>query len=125
MRKGSAAKRFRSLLQGLFCAGFLTMFPPGLTAEEEQRPQETARIDLVSLPKAAENLSRLGDAVAPEFPLSVFAATAFLGMAQPAMLMDVTKPFSIRRLTAFLTVIRLTPNSFAISASVAILSPGL
>ncbi len=95
MRKGSAAKRFRSLLQGLFCAGFLTMFPPGLTAEEEQRPQETARIDLVSLPKAAENLSRLGDAVAPEFPLSVFAATAFLGMAQPAMLMDVTKPFSI------------------------------
>ena len=71
------------------------MFPPGLTAEEEQRPQETARIDLVSLPKAAENLSRLGDAVAPEFPLSVFAATAFLGMTQPAMLMDVTKPFSI------------------------------
>ena len=36
-----------------------------------------------------------------------------------------TSPFSIREPTAFRTVIRLTPYSLAISASVMILSPGL
>lgn len=53
------------------------------------------RLDVASLPAVAENLSGIGNAVAPGFADSVAMLTVIFSMTPPALLMDVTKPFSI------------------------------
>ena len=82
----------RTFLSGVLCAG-LFMCSAALPAEVP--PREMARLDIVSLPQASATLASFGEAVAPKFTFSVIAATAFLSMTPPAMLLDVTKPFSI------------------------------
>ncbi len=87
-----AAARPRTFLSGVLCAG---LFLCSAALPAEVPPRETARLNIVSLPRAAETLAGLGEAVAPKFTFSVIAATAFLSMTPPAMLLDITKPFSI------------------------------
>ena len=82
----------RSALSGVLCAGLLVCFT---AIRAESPPQEMARLDIVSLPQTSATLASFGEAVAPKFTFSVIAATAFLSMTPPAMLLDVTKPFSI------------------------------
>ena len=80
---------FRSIL----CAGLSAAFSCALPAAEQ--PREMVRLDVASLPALAENLSGIGNAVAPGFADSVVMLTVIFSMSPPALLMDVTKPFSI------------------------------
>lgn len=82
----------RGALSGVLCAGLLVCFT---AIRAESPPQEMARLDIVSLPQASAALASFGEAVAPKFTFSILAGTAFLSMTPPAMLLDVTKPFSI------------------------------
>ena len=84
----------RSFTSGILCTGLL-IYALASQSQAAEQPREMLRLNLASLPAAAENIACFGDIVAPKFGFSAFAATAFLAMTPPAMMMDVTKPLSI------------------------------
>lgn len=88
----SPAELFRPV-RSILCAGLSAAFSCALPAAEQ--PREMVRLNVASLPAVAENLSGIGNAVAPGFADSVAMLTVIFSMTPPALLMDVTKPFSI------------------------------